>query len=197
MTLSVYSIFQGCTCSLKYREIWIYTFQTQKKIYSTNCIYAKKKKKKLNLFHPSNSRGRFTTTLLTLSQCVTAWHQLTLCQTESIPRTKKLLTISSSWPWLWEIHTNAQHPHTNSYGDVLIHLSLTESLASDVECVTPWQETHCFIMEKGGGKHRLLSFKSISHTRACELRLGRWWYVCHRKWSVELSVLTASRHRWC
>lgn len=58
------------------------------------------------------------------------------------------------------------HIHTNSNGDILIHLSQTESLALDGECVTPWQETHCFIMESevGGGWCRLISVYSISHS---------------------------------
>lgn len=88
-------------------------------------------------------------------------------------------------PTLTMTNTHKRTASTHTFLWWRIDPSLTESLASDVECVTLWQETHCFIMENGAGKRRLLSFKSISHTWACELRLGRWWYVCHRKWSAE------------
>lgn len=110
----------------------------------------------LKLFHTSNSRGRFPTTLLTLSQRAkarTSAHSLldwinTMNKEASDHHLPLSLTMTNT-------HKRT-HLHTKSYSDVLIHLSLTGSLASDVECVTPCDtQTHCFITENAGQKTQI------------------------------------------
>lgn len=87
------------------------------------------------LFHPSNSRGRFTTTLLPPSQSTTAWHQLSLLDWINIMNKEasdnhllltrtvikytqahsqipmvtywSVLLWQSPWPWCWMRDTQA------------------------------------------------------------------------------------------
>lgn len=113
----------------------------------------------LKLFHTSNSRGRFPTTLLTLSQRAkarTSDHSLL----DWINTTNKEASDHHLPLSLTMTNTHKRtHLHTKSYSDVLIHLSLTGSLASDVECVTPCDtQTHCFITENAGRKTQIAPF---------------------------------------
>lgn len=75
-----------------------------------------------------------------------------------------------------------RHAHTKSCGVILIHLSLTGSLAWDVKCVTAWWQIYCF------RKYRRTSFEAVtlepvsysltfvsvaSHGSKAEMMLGR------------------------